>query len=143
MKSYLIYGFKASGKTTYGVSLAKELNLIHIDLDKEILKDYDELNIFDLYNTLQDKFREIEYKKFLNIVNNKEIMVFSLGGSTLLNPKIDINELKKQFNFIFIDTDFDIIYKRIQKQKTIYNKYSYEELKVIYNDRIGYFKALT
>jgi len=163
MKHYLIYGFKASGKTTYARELAEDLGLKHIDLDQEILRIYDKSNISDFYNSLPNEFREIEYKIFKqtlkkiiyqshskslskdkasDIYNNRNILpvVFSVGGSTLLNKNIDIKELKKHFNFNLIDTDFKIIYKRIQKQKTIYKKYSYKELKEIYSEKMLIFK---
>lgn len=140
-KNYLIYGFKASGKTTYAEKLSEKLSLKLIDLDKELLDIYQKNTVFELYNYLQNEFRVIEYKKFYNIINNiTKNTVFSVGGSSLLNENIKINELKKEFKFILIDTKFDIIYKRIQKQNTIYKKYDYQKLKEIYDKRIKLFR---
>jgi shikimate kinase len=140
-KNYLIYGFKSAGKTTFAKKLSEELKIKHIDLDQEILTKYNETSIFALYNNLQNEFREIEYKIFYNLINNiTKNTVLSLGGSTLLNSNIDINKLKDKFKLILIDTDFEIIFQRIQKQETIYKKYNYNELKSLYNTRIQKFR---
>ena len=142
-KSYLIYGFKASGKTTYAKKLSKKLSLKFIDLDLELVREYNKNNIFEVYNYLQNEFRVIEYKKFYNLVNNmKKNSVLSVGGSTLLNKEINVEVLKKDFKLILMDTQFDVIYSRIQKQKSVYKEFSYKKLKEIYDKRMEFFKNI-
>ncbi len=141
-KSYLIYGVKASGKTTYAEKLSEKLSLEFIDLDKKLLEIYNKNTVFELYNYLQNEFRVTEYKQFYNLVNNiTKNTVLSVGGSTLLYKEIKIKDIKKKFKFILIDTDFEEIYKRIQKQNTVYKRYSYKELKELYGKRIKLFRS--
>ena len=140
-KNYLIYGFKASGKTTYAEKFSENKALEFVDLDKELIREYKKNSVFELYNYLRNEFRITEYKKFCNLVNNiTNNTVLSVGGSTLLYESIKSNELKKKFKFVLIDTDFEVIYRRIQKQNTVYRKYSHDELKEIYNERIKLFR---
>ena len=81
MIAYLI-GMPASGKTTIGKQLAKNLNAVFIDLD-DIISAKESLTITKLF---QDKgetyFREIENKCLTEVSQTKADTVVSLGGGT-------------------------------------------------------------
>lgn len=81
MKVFLI-GFMASGKTTIGGELAKEMNFRFIDLDHYIEEQEGQSikAIFELYG--EDKFREIENKALRDISAMDEDMVVASGGGT-------------------------------------------------------------
>ena len=81
MKIVLI-GYMASGKSTIGKILAKELNLSFIDLDHYI-SDREQMSIPEIFNQKGEiYFRKIETKCLLEVLEKEQEFILSLGGGT-------------------------------------------------------------
>jgi shikimate kinase len=81
MKIALI-GYMASGKSTIGKILAKELNLSFIDLDHYI-SDREQMSIPEIFTQKGEiYFRKIETKYLLEVLEKEQEFILSLGGGT-------------------------------------------------------------
>ncbi|MGB2225803.1 MAG: shikimate kinase [Polaribacter sp.] len=81
MKIVLI-GYMASGKSTIGKILAKELNLSFIDLDHYI-SDREQMSIPEIFTQKGEiYFRKIETKYLLEVLKKEQEFILSLGGGT-------------------------------------------------------------
>lgn len=81
MKIVLI-GYMASGKSTIGKILAKELNLSFIDLDHYI-SDREQMSIPEIFTQKGEiYFRKIETKYLLEVLEKEQEFILSLGGGT-------------------------------------------------------------
>lgn len=81
MKIVLI-GYMASGKSTIGKILAKELNLSFIDLDHYI-SDREQMSISEIFTQKGEiYFRKIETKYLLEVLEKEQEFILSLGGGT-------------------------------------------------------------
>lgn len=81
MKIVLI-GYMASGKSTIGKILAKELNLSFIDLDNYI-SDREQMSIPEIFTQKGEiYFRKIETKYLLEVLEKEQEFILSLGGGT-------------------------------------------------------------
>ena len=110
-----IIGHMGSGKSIFGKKIANHFNINHIDTDKEISK-FENATINEIFLTKGEKyFRKIESDIVLQIIN-KENIVISLGGGSILSEKIR-NKLKKLSYCIFLDVDINILSKRLKKSK--------------------------
>jgi shikimate kinase len=90
MKRIFLLGFMASGKTTLGKALAREIGFTFIDMDQEIAMEQQK-SIADIFSQNgEDYFRELE-SRFLNrIINQEDIVVATGGGTPCFNNNIDI-----------------------------------------------------
>ena len=84
MKNIFLIGLPASGKSTFGKSIAEVLSLNHVDLDQAIeAKTNKSISaIFKLYG--EKYFREIE-RDILNwLLDRSNTDIISCGGGTLV-----------------------------------------------------------
>lgn len=105
-KSIFIVGFRGTGKTTIGRTIAKKINWQFIDIDKLIeQKEGVTINQLTEGGTNWQKFRQIEEDTLLELLEMENIVV-SVGGGTTVNNiikertkntfgKINTNHLKK------------------------------------------------
>ena len=111
MKNITLIGMAGSGKSVLGKSLAKKLGYKFVDVDQIIESSGKKLQ--EIINKQGEKaFLKIEEKTILSLRGNKKI--FSPGGSCVLSTKA-MNHLKKISLIIFIDVNFSIIKKRLEK----------------------------
>ncbi len=110
-----IVGPKHVGKSTVGKKLAKELNLLFIDLDDKLLNLYNtqnnknKKNIRELYNDIGEKnFRNYEVHAIQNLPHK---YVLALGGGAADNKKL-WEELQDTF-IIALDINSEIAWQRI------------------------------
>ena len=86
-KNLILIGMMASGKSTVGKILAKKLNLKFFDTDF-IIEKKTKMKIFQIFEKKGEaKFRNLEKKITLNLLNKKSCII-SLGGGAFLNEKI-------------------------------------------------------
>jgi shikimate kinase len=145
MNIFLI-GLPGSGKTTIGKTLAKNLNLQLIDTDDEICKS-EKTSVEEIFiNKGENYFREIEKKILLNVIQNKNHIISTGGGTPCFfdNMKV-INEAGIS---IFLNVAPEIIFKRLKEQKTesrplMKGKSDQELLNFLqtkYEERLPYYK---
>ena len=116
MIAYLI-GMPASGKTTIGKQLAKNLNALFIDLDNYI-STKESLTITKLFQEKGEAyFREIENKCLTEVSQTKADTVVSLGGGTPCFYD-NMNVILSSGNVFYIHAPQHIIISRIKNGVT-------------------------
>lgn len=114
----VLMGIKHSGKTSLGKMTAKALNLPFMDLDDLLEEQYSKDRLFsfrELYMKLGETgFRELEIKAINSISMNKD-GILALGGGTIENISA-MERVKKAALLVFIDTEEEVLYKRIKKK---------------------------
>ncbi len=112
-----INGFMGSGKTNVGKQLAKELNYYFVDLD-EFIEEKTFSKISLLFKQFGEKyFRELE-KEYLQDLAVYENMVVACGGGTITDLESE-NWMNKNGTTIFLNTNFETIFKRLNQQSEI------------------------
>ena len=117
----ILIGMPGIGKSTYGEYLAKEFCMRWIDIDYEILKIINCTIHEYIENHGWDKFRQIEYEVFSQVLKKKDIII-STGGGIIEYDKS--RNLLKKFQYTILLENPNI--KEFSK-KNIYNM-KYEDL---------------
>ena len=118
LKKIILVGYMACGKSAVGRKLHEQLNYDYYDLDNyiEINRGISVKNIFKTKGELY--FRQIERKSLEKIVRMKKNLIVSLGGGTpCYFDTIDFLNSIKETKTIFLQTNINIIYKRLKKSK--------------------------
>jgi len=110
-----VIGFMASGKSTFGKRIAKELGYNFIDTDKEI----ERLEGKTISQTFEENgeqyFRKLEMI-FLKSINNSENTLFSTGGKMTCN-QYRLNRMKKLGKLIHLEIDAKSVINRLKSAK--------------------------
>lgn len=120
MSNFILFGFKACGKTYWGKRLAQAMGLSFIDTDERIEDLYfkqhgEKLLCRDIYGKIGAKaFRMLEYQVIVSLegVTNS---IIALGGGTILYSK-NRKILEKMGLFIHLIVDKETLKKRIVSQ---------------------------
>lgn len=111
--SIILIGYMGSGKTSIGKKLSKKLNIVFIDLDKEIEKKLNN-SISQIFSDLGElEFRKIENKVLNEILNYKYQFILSLGGGTPCyydNMNLILSKCKNTF---YLKVPLNILSKRL------------------------------
>ena len=111
-----LIGFMGSGKSTVGRLLAEEIGWRFADLDDDIER-AQHRSVSDIFLHLgEEAFRRIEHDAIVDRVRSirrGEPTVLSLGGGAFTREQ-NIELLRENGITIWIDTDFDIMRKRVQ-----------------------------
>ncbi len=108
-----LIGMSHAGKTVLGQQLAQDLGLDFYDTDLEIEKIYN-MGISQVYEKFGDKkFRDIEFDVLKNFEDYENTIV-STGGGVIENI-LAYQFLRLQEKVVFIDTDPNIIFERIEQ----------------------------
>jgi shikimate kinase len=114
MNIFLI-GYRCTGKTSVGRSLAKRLGRPFLDADSELVKEHD-LKISEIVNKQGwDVFREIEsdiIKRFCELDDH----VVATGGGVVLNDK-NVKLMKRNGKLVWLKAKPETIKKRILQDK--------------------------
>lgn len=143
---FLFIGFMASGKSYYGNKCAKHFGYNFIDLDTYIEKK-ESKTIEEIFATKgEDYFRKIESSYFKEILENiNQDIIISVGGGFPL--KNENQKLMKEAICIFIDTDFNIISKRLKneelKKRPLLKNLDNQEIESLYNQRKKIYEPLS
>ncbi len=143
-KPIVLVGMTGSGKSRIGRDIAKKLNKVFFDLDKEIEKHVN-LNVNEIFNNFGEFFfRKKEYEILYKIIKKKGTLI-SLGGGT--NCQKNCNELVNSSSIsIWIDTNINVIYKRLngKSNRPLLKGLTHSSLKrkliEIYSERYKYYK---
>lgn len=111
---YLI-GFMASGKTTVGEAVAKELGWPFADLDTEIERHHS-TTISDIFaNHGEPRFRELETQALQRHVSRVEAgqpCVLALGGGAIVRPR-NWELIENNGVTIWLDCPLEIVHRRL------------------------------
>lgn len=105
------------GKTTLGKKLAKQLNYLFIDLDKEIERESNK-SISDIFlNEGENEFRKIETTILNKILELNGNYIIALGGGTIcFNNNLQI--VKNKASLIYLQMPVKALYSRLKESKT-------------------------
>ncbi|MCO6495663.1 MAG: shikimate kinase [Bacteroidetes bacterium] len=116
MSNIFIVGMPASGKTTFGNKLAKELGYDFIDLDLYI-ETNEGKSISDIFNQIdEERFRELE-RFYLTKLKIKTKTVISTGGGTAAY-KDNMEWMNKHGITIYLKVNFETLLQRNCTNKT-------------------------
>jgi shikimate kinase len=115
MNIFLI-GYRCTGKTTVGRSLANRLERLFIDTDLELVKEQGE-NISDIVsNRGWAAFREIE-NRVIQYVCERDNQVVATGGGAVLDED-NVKRMKDSGVLVWLRADIKTIEKRIIEDNT-------------------------
>lgn len=113
MKNIVLVGFMASGKTTVGGRLAKDLHLEFVDTD-DIIEEEAGKSIKEIFSDEgEEAFRCLE-KKVVKEVTEKEDQVIACGGGVVLYPQ-NVEALKKTGVVLYLKVSPNDVRKRVGK----------------------------
>jgi len=108
-----LVGYRATGKTTVGIEIARMLGWDFIDLDKEIEKKALK-SIKDIFSELgEDKFRDIESEVLEDTFRNMSEVVVSTGGGCVIRQRN--REILKEGIVVLFRSSVDTIVSRMRK----------------------------
>ncbi|MBB5176422.1 shikimate kinase [Nosocomiicoccus ampullae] len=128
------------GKTTIALKLAEVGNKNFVDLDDLIEKNKNKSipNIFK--DEGEASFRRYEYEALKEAVRND--IVATGGGIVEYPPSLDFLKQTSK-TVIFLNADFDTLYKRIKNDTNRPNAIKpYEDLKKLYEKRNKYYTSV-
>ncbi|SDS04036.1 shikimate kinase [Polaribacter sp. KT25b] len=114
----ILLGYMASGKSSIGKMLSKNLSLSFIDLDDYII-DQEKMSISEIFKEKGEiYFRLIENRYLKQILSKKEDFILSLGGGTpcYANNMEEIN--KNDTMSIYLQGNVPTMVKRLIKKKS-------------------------
>ncbi|HHB79546.1 MAG TPA: shikimate kinase [Saprospiraceae bacterium] len=112
-------GFMASGKTKNGRIMAKRLGYTFFDLDHLIEAESNGLTINEIYENLgEEAFRQLELDTLIaHTDNDRQNIIFSLGGGTFSNP-IARKWILQKGKVIFLNVPVGVLFQRLIVKKT-------------------------
>ena len=115
MNIFLI-GYRCTGKTTVGRSLAKRLERLFFDTDLELVKEQG-INISDIVSKRGwAAFREIE-KRVIQCACERDNQVVATGGGAVLDED-NVKRMKDSGLIVWLKADINTIEKRIIEDNT-------------------------
>ena len=132
MKPICLYGFMGCGKSYAGHKAASETGLSYLDLD-EYIANREGISIPEIFSKSgEEYFRSLELSALREVKAN----IISLGGGALTNHETAAYA-KENVIVIFIDTPFEVCYKRIKNDLSRPNaaNKTKEELFMLYKSR--------
>ncbi len=101
-ENIVLSGMPASGKSTVGKRLAKELNREFFDLDEEIVRASGR-SIPEIFATNGEAyFRDLETRILREVLSNKKNIVLATGGGVILKDE-NVDLLRRNGKIYFID----------------------------------------
>jgi len=114
-ESFFIVGFMATGKSSIGKILAKELDRPFLDLD-EYIAQKEGCSIKEIFTSRGEAyFRDREWRSLLEVTQNFR-GVIALGGGALHNQQV-VDHLKLFGLLVFLKTPMNVIVDRIERNK--------------------------
>lgn len=103
-----------SGKSTFGVELARAMGVPFIDLDQEI-ELTEKLTISKIFqNKGEDYFRKVESQHLLKISETRDSFVMSTGGGTPCYHN-GMNVMKERGVVVYLDVPLKSLIQRLEK----------------------------
>jgi len=105
-------GFMGSGKTTIGKEVARHLGFEYLDID-EIIEQLTGKSIAEIFQQDGEQFFRMLEKQVLNDCIQKNNIVVSLGGGTLIDPH-NVTAVKQNGILIHLSAEPEEIWERIE-----------------------------
>ncbi|MCK0162129.1 shikimate kinase [Allomuricauda sp. F6463D] len=116
MKIVLV-GYMASGKSTVGRLLARQLDATFIDLD-EYIEEHQQKSIKSIFSEKGEiYFRQLEHEMLLQVLENEEHLVLSTGGGTPCYGNNMTTILQESDHSIYLNLSIPNLVDRISKEK--------------------------
>lgn len=114
-----LIGYMASGKSTIGRILAKNLDYSFIDLD-DFIEEKEEMTVADIFKTKGEiYFRKIESQYLKEIILEKDHVVLSLGGGTpCYNNNMEFILNAQQVKSIYLKASIKTLIDRLKNEKS-------------------------
>ena len=107
----------ASGKSTIGKLISKQLGFRFIDLDKVIV-DHEGMEITDIFSSKGEAyFREVERKYLLQLINSDEGFVLATGGGAPCYFD-NMEQMNRSGMTIFLDVSIDDLFEKLSRKGT-------------------------
>lgn len=117
MTHLILIGFKHTGKTSLGKSLAERMGRGFVDLDEEIVREHAEkegkrVSCREILNQHgEEYFRELEHATLEKTLASTDDFVLALGGGT---PMMEENQvLIRQHHVVHVTAPKSIVFERI------------------------------
>ncbi|MFN4123281.1 MAG: shikimate kinase [Flavobacteriales bacterium] len=112
-----LIGMPLSGKSSFGKRLAKALQLVFIDLDKEIEK-VEKMAIADIFHHKSEAhFRALEHDALKNVITFNHQAVIACGGGTPMFHQ-NIHLMLQNGLVIYLEAEVDLLLKRATSENT-------------------------
>lgn len=117
MKNIVLIGFMGSGKSTVAGLLSQKLEKDLVETDMMVVARSGRNSIKDIFAMDGEiRFRELELKSAHDL-SNRSGAVISTGGGMVIN-KLCMDYLKQNGVVIYLETQFDVIEKRLKGDNT-------------------------
>ena len=118
MKKIILLGYMGSGKSTIAKLLAKKVELPYLDLD-EIIENRENATVKNIFSEKGEiYFRKLEHDVFLELMENQDSFILSLGGGTPCYA--NNHEFLKNENVvsIYLNGSVETLYDRLISDNT-------------------------
>jgi shikimate kinase len=136
-----IVGFMGSGKTTVGRLLAEEIGWKFADLDEDI-EHSQRRSVSDIFlHQGEEAFRRIEHEALsdrVQSIRRGTPTVLAVGGGAFTIPE-NIHLLQEHGITLWIDTDFEVMRKRVQNSDHRPLARDPERFERLYHERRPYY----
>ncbi|MBB5262708.1 shikimate kinase [Rhizobium leguminosarum] len=138
----VLVGMPASGKSTIGAQLAKELGLEFLDIDKRIVAEHGNLReMFADPDRGEKYFRDLEAKELAKYLDRGPIVIATGGGcfSKESNRALILNKARS----IWLDTDLKELKKRLKRDGSrplLQVKNPEEKVDQLYEERSPFYQ---
>lgn len=146
-KKYFLVGMPASGKSTIGKLIGRQLGFNFIDLDKVIVE-HEGMEITDIFSAKGETyFREVERKYLVELVDSEDGFVLATGGGApCFYNNMDL--MNGSGITIFLDVSINDLFEKLSRKgtskrpllKNFSNADLHEELLNKYNSRKEFYE---
>jgi len=113
----VLLGYMASGKSTVGRLLARQLGLEFIDLD-EYIEEHQKKSIKNIFSEKGEIFfRKLEHQMLSEVLDKEESIVLSTGGGTPCYGNNMETILKESDLSIYLNLSIPSLVERLSKEK--------------------------
>jgi shikimate kinase len=145
MKSILLTGFMAAGKSHLGLKCSAKHNLQFFDTDQLLEKDCGQSIKEFFFRIGEEAFREIEHEALKKLIATyPEGVIIAAGGGAATYQKNSC--LFKKMNVVFLDVGFELIKSRLADQeyekRPLLKNISSSQLKLLFNNRRKIYFAM-
>lgn len=116
LKSVVLVGFMAAGKSRIGRLLAERLGLPFVDTDKQIVLAYG-LSVAEIFREHgEGEFRSAERRTIARLLEGPR-QVIAIGGGAYVDPQTR-ETLNTHATTVWLDPPFDLVFRRLTKSST-------------------------